>query len=236
MTSEPSQKPGASAPGVADRCYRSPAALAAGVLLLILALWIGGDALIGGGSSGGFGDRTSLTAAAALVLLVPSVVAFTLRPAVFAGQERLRIRNPFRTITIPWGALESLRAGYSTEAVAGGRTYQLWAIPVSLRARKRAARRTDRAARRTPGRRPSLERPGFLGIGASATLDEAALPGDHHAPSDQALREMQTLADDYAARPAALRTEGAVTIRWAYEILAPAALGALALIALYATR
>ncbi|MGK5732546.1 PH domain-containing protein [Streptomyces sp. URMC 124] len=118
----------------ADRRYRSPAGIAGGVLMLALAAWLGGDAALRGEG------RTPWLALAGLLCVVPLIVAFTLRPAVFAGAARLLVRNPFRTITLPWGAVDAVRAGYSSEVLAGGSTYQLWSVPVSLRKRKRAAR------------------------------------------------------------------------------------------------
>lgn len=125
-------KPGdPSEPAYADRVYRSPLAMVGGALLLGIGLWMGGDALFRGDG------RAPWTAAAALLLGVPLVVAFTFRPAVFANDDRMRIRNPFRTVVVPWAAVESLRAVYSTEVVTrGGAKYQLWAVPVSMRQRK----------------------------------------------------------------------------------------------------
>src|SRR5690242_20654282 len=94
-------------PLVKDRIYRSPQALIGGVLLLVIVGWLGIDALFRGHG------RTPWLALAALILVVPLIVAFTLRPAVFAGDDRLRVRNPFRVVTLPWGEIASLRSGYS---------------------------------------------------------------------------------------------------------------------------
>lgn len=68
-----------------------------GALLLLVVLWLGFDALFKGHG------RTPWLALAGLILVVPLIVAFTLRPAVFANEERLRVRNPFRVISLPWG-------------------------------------------------------------------------------------------------------------------------------------
>jgi hypothetical protein len=219
-----SAKPEASADGqpvYADRCYRSPGALAGGVLLLLLGLWLGVDALVNGD------NHTRLTAASGLLFAVPLVVAFTLRPAVYASAQRMRVRNPFRTVTVPWGTVEAVRSGYSSEVVADGAKYQLWSIPVSLRARKRAARRTERAARAAAGGETAaaLARPiGLFGLGGVPGADD---DGEQRAPSDQAIDELRTLAADHGESPAA---QGEVTVRWAYEIAAPALAGAVALV------
>ncbi|WP_432096042.1 PH domain-containing protein [Streptomyces sp. bgisy100] len=201
----------ASQQGFADRVYRSPSALVGGVLLLVLALWFGGDAVIRGEG------RTPWLALAGLLLVVPLVVAFTLRPAVFAGADRLRVRNPFRTVTLPWASVEGVRAGYSSEVLAGGRTYQLWAIPVSLRARKTAARRAARAASEDPYGRTS---------GTADVSDTAA----RRAPSDQAVDDLRELAERNAANESA---QGGPQVRWALEVIVPSLVGAVLTAALF---
>lgn len=232
---EQEREPNRETPVYADRCYRSPAALAGGVLLLLLALWLGVDALVNGETN------TRLTAAFGLLFVVPLVVAFTLRPAVYASPQRMRVRNPFRTITVPWGTVEALRAGYSSEVVADGAKYQLWAIPVSLRARNRAARRTERAegsaargdtsAATAATAVTGVTRPtGLFGLGGVPGADDV---GERRAPSDQAMDELRVLAADNGQLPAA---QGEVTVRWAYEIVAPALAGAVALTVLFAAR
>ncbi|MET7436576.1 MULTISPECIES: PH domain-containing protein [unclassified Streptomyces] len=204
-----SPAPDAAHPELSDRTYRSSAGIAGGVLLLAITGWLGIDALI-------IGDgRTPWVALAALILLVPLVSAFTLRPAVFANEDRLRVRNPFRVIVLPWAAVGSLRSGYSNEVVdTAGTKYQLWAVPVSLRARKRAARRQSRsAAADTSGR-------------TSAIATDPT-----RAPADQIMDDLRELVQDRAAAPTA---QGEVSVRWAYEVLAPVIAGALLLVILLA--
>lgn len=200
----------------ADRCYRSGGALVGGVLLLALVGWLGGDALLRGDG------RTPVTAVAALLLVTPLIAAFTLRPAVFAGDERLRVRNPFRTITAPWGAVERIQARYSCELVADGTTYQMWAIPVSLRARRRATRHNQRLAAGEP------PRGGPFGLGGTGPHDQ----GEKTAPADAAVAELRRLAERHADDEAA---QGPVAVRWSWEILAPLATGAASLAALWLT-
>jgi hypothetical protein len=208
MTSEPQK--------YADARYRSGAAMAGGVLLLGLALWLCGDAMLRGTG------RTPLTAAAALLFAAPLITAFTLRPAVYAGQDRLRVRNPFRTITVPWGAVGTIRAGYSCELIADGTKYQLWSIPVSLRARGKANRHNQRLASGQP------PRTGPFGLGGTASQDTH----ERVAPSDQVVNELRELAERRGEEQAA---QGEVTVRWSYEILGPLAAGAVALALVWLT-
>lgn len=204
----------------ADRVYRSGAAMVAGALLLGLGAWLAGDAILRGEG------RTPLTAVAALLLAAPVVVAFTFRPAVFASDARLRVRNPFRTITVPWARVDTIRAQYSTELLADGRKFQLWAIPVSLRARSRVNRHNARLSSGEPPRTG----PFSFGLGGARSLADAPEEGGPRtAPGDAAVAELRELAESHAADKAA---QGPVVVRWCYEILAPAAVGGLALLAL----
>ncbi|MEU8489597.1 PH domain-containing protein [Streptomyces sp. NPDC048641] len=197
----PDSQPSVTEPVAAERAYRSPAGIAGGVLLLVMGAWLGFDALVNGDA------RTAWLAVAALLVLVPLVVAFTVRPAVYANEDRLRIRNPFRVITLPWASVADLRASYSSEVFTeGGDKYQLWAIPVSVRARKKANRRTG-------GRKSS-------GLAGAADFVPRKAAGD------QSLDEIRELARDGADRPSA---QGEPSIRWAYEIVAPVVVGAVLL-------
>ncbi|GAA0933005.1 PH domain-containing protein [Streptomyces rhizosphaericus] len=191
-----------------DRIYRSPSGIAGGVLLLGLSGWLGIDAMIRGEG------RTPWLALAGLLFAVPVVIAFTVRPAVYAGQDRLLVRNPFRTITLPWASVEGLRAGYTSEVLAGGATYQLWAIPVSLRQRKRAARQQARAASEDP-------------FGATSAHVATNKPDeDRRAPSDAAIGDLREMAELNAQRGGA---QGAPEVRWAFEVIAPTLAGAVLL-------
>ncbi|PWI17671.1 hypothetical protein DI272_28535 [Streptomyces sp. Act143] len=211
-----------------DRIYRSPAAIAGGVLLLAIAAWLGIDALVQGTG------RTPWLALAAMILVIPLVVAFTLRPAVFAGEDRLRVRNPFRVIVLPWSQISGFRSGYSNEVVAAtGTKYQLWAIPVSLRARKKAARRTARAAAGEPagGRRSPGLGLGFPSTGSVADAKDAA-DGPLRAETDKVMDELRDL---WESREKAESAQGEVSVRWAYEVLGPVLAGAVLLVILIAT-
>ncbi|MFE2882583.1 PH domain-containing protein [Streptomyces graminifolii] len=221
-----------------DRIYRSPAGLVAGALLLVIVGWLGIDALASGHG------RTPWLALAGLILVVPVLVAFTLRPAVYANENRLRVRNPFRVVVLPWGEIASLRSGFSNEVVTkAGAKFQLWAVPVSLRARKKAARREAKAAAEAAGTQRG-GRAGGLGFGGalggfgggmgagSAMRGGTAQAGPTRAESDQIMTDLRELLEGRAeAEPA----QGEVTVRWAYEVIAPAVAGAVLLAILLAT-
>ncbi|MFE7167467.1 PH domain-containing protein [Streptomyces sp. NPDC057616] len=219
-------------PGQRDRAYRSPMGIAGGVLLLAIVAWLGIDAIVSGR------DRTPWLALATMIFLVPLITAFTLRPAVFANEERMRIRNPFRIVSVPWGEVVSLRSGYSNEVVAkSGRKYQLWAVPVSLRARKKAAARDARAnAQRAAeasgrgGRRGGMG--GGFGLGGLARGAADVSDGPARAESDKVMDDLRELLETKGESEAA---QGEVSVRWAYEIAAPVVAGAVLLAILVAT-
>ena len=199
----------------ADRSFRSPMGVLGGALVLAFGVWLVVDAVLYGTG------RTPAMAIAGLLLTGPLVAAFTLRPVVYAGAARMLVRNPFRTITIPWSRVDELLSRYSTEVVADGVKYQLWAVPVSIRARKRASRREERAASPDTGLfgSPASLRPA-RGAGAS---------GGALASSDQTVSDLREMAEQNAGNPEA---QSPVTVRWAYEILAPTAVGAVAVLVL----
>ncbi|MFF0220811.1 PH domain-containing protein [Streptomyces sp. NPDC004629] len=202
-------------PTAKDRVHRSSAAIAGGVVMLAIVLWLGIDALFNGHG------RTPWLALATMILVVPLVVAFTLRPAVFVGEDRLRVRNPFRMITLPWGEIAALRSGYSNEVVAkSGAKYQLWAVPVSLRARKRAARRQARSEAAT--RDGGGGRSGGPSTGASVV---------GRAEGDQVVEDLREVLERRGSEAGA---QGEVVVRWAYEVVVPAVAGAVLLVILLA--
>ncbi|KUL36141.1 PH domain-containing protein [Streptomyces regalis] len=228
----PEHQPPTPDPASKDRVFRSPMGIVGGVALLAIVLWLGVDALVRGEG------RTQWLALAALILIVPLVSAFTLRPAVYANEDRLRIRNPLRVIVLPWGQIASLRSGYSNEAVTkSGTKFQLWAVPVSLRARKKAARRSARAAaeRSAAARGERGGRAGggmgLGGLGFGAPRGDADADGPMRAETDKVMDDLRELLEN---RETAESAQGEVTVRWAYEVVGPAVAGAVLLVILLA--
>lgn len=198
-----------------DRVYRSSMAVATGVLLLALIAWLCGDAVVRGSGN------TPWVALAIALCAVPLTVAFTIRPAVFANDDRLRVRNPFRVIELPWAAVDAVRAGYSAEVLAEGSKYQLWSVPVSLRERKKA------------NRQQYSRRGGLLGKGMKAPAPpDGVQAAPRRANADRVIDELRELQERGARRAGA---QGDVRVRWSYEIIAPAVVGALLAIVLLAT-
>ncbi|WP_037575615.1 PH domain-containing protein [Phaeacidiphilus oryzae] len=229
-------------PAYADRVHRSKPGAVAGVLLIALALWLGIDAMLGGSG------RDVFIALAALVLVVPGVIAWTLWPSVRYNEERLVVRNPLRTVTVPWAAVDDFRSGYSVEMLTGGKKYQVWAIPVSLRQRKKA---NVRAARAAAGGDPYAPVSGLFGGGRRRASDAAhpiGGPGlrgalraqegaDRADPtvawSDRVVSELRERAE--AARAGSGDAAPApARATWTWALIAPMLIGLIALIVLLA--
>ncbi|KOU99874.1 MULTISPECIES: PH domain-containing protein [unclassified Streptomyces] len=202
-----------------DRVYRSSMGVVSGVLLLALTAWLCGDAVVRGSGN------TPWIALAVALCVVPLIVAFTIRPAVFANDDRMRVRNPFRIIELPWAAVDAVRSGYSAEVLAEGSKYQLWSVPVSLRERKKA----NRQRLRHEGLRDQEERSAGRSPGEKARVKAEPM----RASADRIVDELQRMAERGAERAGA---QGSVRVQWSYEIIAPAVAGALLLIVLLATR
>ena len=217
--------PGSAAPDgepvYADRVYRSVPGVISGVLLLGVAGWLTVDAALTGSG------RTPWVALATIVVFGFPVIAYTLRPAVLANDRRLLVRNPLRTVVVPWAAVEGMRAGYSVELFASGKKYQVWAVPVSLRQRKRANRQASRAAAAGD---PHASRLGSLVRPSMPVLPGA--PDPNRAWSDQVVAVLQGMAERNAGRPDA---QGAAKTVWCWWIIVPTLVGLAALVAVIAS-
>ncbi|MDR3032616.1 MAG: PH domain-containing protein [Kitasatospora sp.] len=212
----PHQGSAAEEPVYADRVYRSVPSVIAGAMMLAVAAWLIIDAVVSG-----TGATPWVALAAAPVFAFP-VIAYTLRPVVRANDRRLVVRNPLRTIVAPWGKVEQLKAGYSVELVADGRKFQVGAIPVSIRQRKKATRRATRAAAEGDPNlpaRPARKTP------RPDQLDPT------RAWSDAVVTALQEQAERNAHKPAAA---GELQATWCWWIIAPTLAGLVALVSVIA--
>lgn len=137
-------------------------------------------------------------------------------------------------IVLPWGKVEMLRSGYSNEVLTkSGTKFQLWAIPVSLRARGKAARREARATAEKEGRASGRRgRGGWAGgmgggFGGGGAVDD----GPTRAEFDKVMDELRAILE---ARGKAATAQGEVSVRWAYEVVGPALAGVVLLAVLLA--
>lgn len=113
--------------------YRGPAALIGGALVVLFCGFGAIDLLVESGTR-------DLVAAAVLTLVAVMAALYGVYPAAFAWSDRLVVRNPFRKIELPWETVTDLSARLSFIAHTEGRRFTVWAIPVSLRERRRAER------------------------------------------------------------------------------------------------
>lgn len=205
------------APTYHDKVYRSGPGLVGGCFLLVLLLWLTIDAMVTGSGS------APALAASVLVLGAPLIAAFSLWPQVRAGQDRLIVRNPFRTIKLRWDAVESLVSTLSVELRAGRRKFVIWALPVSLRQRKRASKRAmiDAGDRGTVSNTP---RPGLFG--APRSLPEPAA----EAMADRAVTELNERVAQYREELPADAGEPELSVAWNWWLIAPMLAGAVATI------
>lgn len=121
---QPSEKPTA---------YRGAAALIGGGLVLLFCGFGSIDLMVESGTR-------DLVGAAILMLVAVLAWLYGVYPAAFAWTDRLVVRNPFRTIELPWHVVEELSARLSFIAHTETARYTVWAIPVSLRERRRSER------------------------------------------------------------------------------------------------
>ncbi|MFJ8438325.1 PH domain-containing protein [Kitasatospora griseola] len=213
----PDQGSAADGPKYADRVHRSVPGVIAGVMLLGVAGWLIIDAVVSGTGA------TPWVALAAAPVFVFPVAAYTLRPVVKSNDQRLLVRNPLRTVVVPWASVEGLRAGYSVELFAGGRKFQVWAVPVSIRQRKKATRRAARAVAQGD---PAQAR--------TRTKQTSSRPDQldpTRAWSDAVVASLQEQAERYARNPGA---SGEVRATWCWWVIAPTLAGLVALVSVVA--
>jgi hypothetical protein len=192
--------------------YRGGAAFVGGLVVSVLCTLGIIDLLVESGTQDLFG-------AALLAVMATLAVAYGVYPAAYADANQLRVRNPFRTIILPWPAVTELSARLSFMAHTEQRRYTVWAIPVSLHERRKAERvrlrelnRADREARRQ--------------LRGSTRLSDIASPNSRRTDpverlsyADQAVREMGDRREAYLQRNPSTSDQGpaptaAVSLAW----------------------
>ncbi len=232
-SAEPAADPrpnGGAAQPFADRVYRSTMGAVAGALLILLILWLFVDTVLHGHG------RDVWLALSGTVCFVPLLGAYTVWPCVRSNSQRLVVRNPLRTITVPWAALETVRSTLSVEMEAEGRKYQVWAIPVSLRQRKRGNRQAMKATTGETGgfgmlgRGRAVRDPYLTGGPGRAAKEQPAVPT--RALADAAVDEILKQRDTQLTAQGKDALSGPVQVVWTWWIIAPIVVGAVALAAL----
>jgi hypothetical protein len=178
-SSQPAEKPTA---------YRGAGSLIGGGLITLFCGFGAIDLAVEAGTR-------DLTGVSILTLVAVFAALYGVYPAAFAWQDRLVVRNPFRTIELPWSAVTDLSAGLSFIAHTETRRFTVWSIPVSLRDRRKSERQrlselaqTQRAAKRGVARdlvQPTRPR---------RPVD----PIDRLSFADQAIEEMNARREAYA--------------------------------------
>ena len=181
MTMPPAPPPGYSRqPTEKPTVYRGPGAVLGGAVVFLFCIGGGLDLLIEEGT-------VDMPGAAVMFLVAALAFAYGIYPAVFSGEDALVVRNPLRTITIPWGVVTRLAAQLSFIAFTTTQRYTVWAVPVSIRDRRKAertrlrdiSRQTRQGDRQPPRFATSLSfgasrsRPGMEGIEKLSYADQA---------------------------------------------------------------
>lgn len=168
--------------------YRGPAALIGGALVVVFCAFGAIDLLVESGTQ-------DLVAAAILTLVAVLAALYGVYPAAFAWNDRLVVRNPFRTIELPWDAVTDLSARLSFMAHTERRRFTVWAIPVSLRER----RRSERSRLRDLSQSQRLAKRGVPTEMLQASRRPYD-PSDRLSMADQAIEEMNSRREAYAVQ------------------------------------
>lgn len=178
--------------------YRGPLALAGGVIVLLFCVAGALDLIIEVGSS-------DLPGAAAMLLVGSLAFSYGIYPAAFSRDEALVVRNPLRTIELPWGAVTRLSARLSFIVHTTHRRFTVWAVPVSVRDRRKADRAMYREKSRMRRDEQRAQRGGtaggFGGFGFGNQRSAAANADiERLSYADQAMNEMTARREGWYQR------------------------------------
>jgi len=211
-------------PGPAEKptVYRGPGAVFGGAIVFLFCLGGAIDLIAEQGT-------VDLPGASAMLLVASLAFAYGVYPAAFSGPDALVVRNPLRTITVSWGIVTKLTAQLSFIAFTPVQRYTVWAVPVSIRDRRKAERgRLRDMARQHRGEQDQRRRfGGGLAFGAShPTASTSGGEIDRLSYADQAVGEMMARREawfhrtglDPEAEPPGTEVP---TIRWNVATIAP---------------
>jgi hypothetical protein len=211
---EPAEKP---------TVYRGPGAVFGGAIVVLFCLGGAIDLMVEEGAA-------DLVGAAAMLLVAALAFAYGVYPAAYSGPQALVVRNPLRTITLPWGAVTRLSAQLSFVAHTAKQKYTVWAVPVSLRDRRKAERnrirdlaRQQREERRGPSSRFAGGGLGFAGVQRPRPAGSEV---DRLSYADQASSEMNARREAWLDAHGFAEVEPPATdeqpaIRWNTTTVAP---------------
>jgi hypothetical protein len=198
----------------------------------------------------GASARFAIVVSAILVTITGLAYVLALRPRVIAERSGLTIVNPFRDHHVPWAAItavdtgEWVRVHYAPNAAAtdaspssaASKAISCWALYISARTKRRAARPAPR--RRSGLLRPLSYSSAFITPGPEPDYAERSrLPEEaKYLASLPPAKTIAVLLDTRAGRERACRgpdsetQENPVTARWSWPPVAAVVLPALALL------
>jgi hypothetical protein len=215
----------------------------------------------------GASARFAVVVSAILVTITGLAYALALRPRVITEPAGLTIVNPFRDHHVPWAAIQAVDTGdwvrvhYAPDAMAGSaapgpssaasKTISCWALYISARAKRKAARAVPAPGYARPAPRRSLSLSGRFATMAdrlAATGQPPGYAGNSRLPEEakylaslppakaiavrldtRADRERARLAQAQATPPQPAPADP-VTARWAWPSVAAVVLPLLALL------
>lgn len=184
--------------------------------------------------------RFATEVCAILATVTGFAYALALRPRVIAEPAGLVIVNPFRDHHVPWGAIQTVDTGdwvrvhYAVDesapgvhSSATGKSISCWALYMSARAKRKAARPAAHRLPLIPRRASPPEFDGPAGYATDSRLPEEA----RYLASLPVAKAIAARLDARAAKERARGSStGPVTARWAWFPLAAIAVPALALL------
>ncbi len=168
----------------------------------------------------------AIQVSALLVTVTGLAYALALRPRVIADQAGLTIVNPFRDHDVPWAAIQAVGTGEWVQVhCAPDRVISSWALYISARTKRRAARVTG-----SPGSAAAASQSGYA---ASSRLPEEARYLASLPPAKAIAVRLDVRASRERARAGATGSGPVIrpaTARWAWPPLVAVALPVLALL------